>query len=225
MTDFLRRHVLPNLGLKIFSLLFAVGLWLVVAHDPPAEIALNVPIEFHNIPDRLEINSENIPAAQVRVRGPQRLITQLRPYDVHVQVDLTDAKPGERTYDLSARQIREPRDVEVIQVVPSQLHLAFDWRLTRQLEVRPRVTGTFASGLRMLSVIADPATVTVSGPRARVEAVQSATTDPVDASGVVGSQTFSTSVYVADPLIQVVHPVPVHVTVIMEKTSGAAGRD
>jgi YbbR domain-containing protein len=225
MIDFLRRHVLPNLGLKIFSLLFAVGLWLVVAHDPPAEIALNVPIEFHNIPDRLEINSENIPAAQVRVRGPQRLITQLRPYDVHVQVDLTDAKPGERTYDLSARQIREPRDVEVIQVVPSQLHLAFDSRLTRQLEVRPRVTGTFASGLRMLSVIADPATVTVSGPRARVEAVQSATTDPVDASGVVGSQTFSTSVYVADPLIQVVHPVPVHVTVIMEKTSGAAGRD
>jgi YbbR domain-containing protein len=225
MIDFLSRHVLPNLGLKIFSLLFAVGLWLVVAHDPPAEIALNVPIEFHNIPDRLEINSENIPAAQVRVRGPQRLITQLRPYDVHVQVDLTDAKPGERTYDLSARQIREPRDVEVIQVVPSQLHLAFDWRLTRQLEVRPRVTGTFASGLRMLSVIADPAIVTVSGPRARVEAVQSATTDPVDASGVVGSQTFSTSVYVADPLIQVVHPVPVHVTVIMEKTSGAAGRD
>jgi YbbR domain-containing protein len=129
MSDFLRRHVFPNLGLKVFSLFFAVGLWLIVAHDPPAEIALNVPIEFHNIPDRLEINSENIPVAQVRVRGPQRLIAQLRPYDVHVQVDLTDAKPGERTYDLTARHIREPRDLDVVQVVPSQLHLAFDTRL------------------------------------------------------------------------------------------------
>jgi YbbR-like protein len=67
--------------------------------------------------------------------------------------------------------------------------------------------------------------VTVTGPRARVEAVESATTDPVDASGVMGSQTFSTNVYVADPLIQVVHPVPVHVTVIIEKAPGTSGGD
>jgi len=223
MSDFFRKHVLPNLGLKIFSLLFAIGLWLVVAHDPPAEIALNVPIEFHNIPDHLEINSENIPVAQVRVRGPQRVIGQVRPYDIHIQVDLADAKPGERTYDLNARHIREPRDLDVVQVVPSQLHLAFDTRSSRQVEIRPRVTGSFASGLRLLRVVADPATVTVTGPRARVDSVESATTDPIDASGVTSSQTFSTNVYVADPLIQVVHPVAVHVTVIMEKVSGASG--
>jgi diadenylate cyclase len=223
MLDFLKRRVLQNLGLKVFSLVLATGLWLAVARDTPDEIALNVPIEFHNIPDKLEINSEEIPVAQVRVRGPHRLIGALRPEEVHVQVDLTDVKPGERTFDLRAGQIRQPRELEAVQVVPSQLHLNFDMRMTKQIQVLPRVTGNFASGLRLGRVIASPDTVTVSGPQTRVASLVSASTDPVDASGVVSTQSFTTNVYVSDPLIQVVHPVPVHVTVIMERVPGASG--
>ena len=50
MRDFLHRHVLHNLGLKLISLALAVGLWLAVARDPVAEVAVDVAIEFHNIP-------------------------------------------------------------------------------------------------------------------------------------------------------------------------------
>ena len=223
MADFIRIYVLHNLGLKIFSLLLAIALWLVVARDPVAEVAVNVPIEFHSIPENLEIDAEHVPSAQVRVRGPSRLIHDLHTSDIHVEVDLTNAKPGERTFDLSAQQVSHPRDVDVVQIVPSQFHLTLDNRMTRTVEVRPRVTGNFASGLRMSQVLANPAIVTITGPRSRVKAVQAATTDPVDASGVVTSQTFSTNVYVSDPLIQVVHPTPIHVTVIMEKVSGTSG--
>ena len=221
MAESLQQRVFHNFGLKLLSLILAVGLWLAVARDPVSEVAVNVPIEFQNIPDKLEINSENVPTAQVRVRGPARLVRQLRTNDVHVQVDLSDAKPGERTFDLTARQIREPRDLEVVQVVPSQFHISFDTRSTRQVEVRPRVTGSFASGLRIAKIVADPSTILIMGPRTRVERVDAASTDPIDASGVMSSQTFSTNVYVADPLIQVVHPMPVRVTVMMEKVSGA----
>lgn len=219
----LHHYLFHNLGLKLFSLILAVSLWLVVASNPNAEVAIDVPIEFHHIPENLEINSENIPMAQVRVRGPEHLVHRLRPYDVHVEVELADARPGERTFDLTAQQVQQPRDLSVVQVVPSQFHLSFDARMTRQIEVRPRVTGNFASGLRIAEVVATPAFVTIVGPRARVEAIESATTDPVDASGVMTSQSFSTNVFVSDPLVQVVHPVPVHVTVIVEKSSRASG--
>jgi YbbR domain-containing protein len=225
MEGFLQRTVFHNLSLKLLSLLLAVALWLVVARDPAAEVAVNVPIEFHNFPENMEINSENIPMAQVRLRGAGRLIRNLRPNDVHVEVDLNGTKPGERTFDLTAQHIREPRGLEVVQVVPSQFHLGFDTRLTRQVEVRPRVTGNFASGLHVARVIADPPVVAITGPRARVAGVEAATTDPMDASGVMTSHTFSTNVYVSDPLIQVVHPGPVRVTVIMEKAATSSGRN
>lgn len=225
MSNFLQTYVLHNLGLKVFSLLFAVGLWLVVARDPVAEVAISVPIEFHHIPASLEINSENIPAAQVRVRGPARFIHGLRPDEIHVEVDLAGARPGDRTFDLTAQQVHLPRDLEVVQVVPSQFQLSLDTVLTRTVEVRPRVTGSFASGLRIARLETSPSAVTISGPQSRVRNMDSATTDLIDASGVLSSQSFSTNAYVSDPLIQIVHPVPVRVTVIMEKVpEGARAR-
>ena len=54
MKDFFQRHVLHNFGLKLLSLALAVGLWVAVARDPMAEVAVDVPIEFHNIPENVE---------------------------------------------------------------------------------------------------------------------------------------------------------------------------
>lgn len=222
MGNFFQRYVLHNLLLKLLSLGMALGLWLAVARDQgPAEVAVLVPIEFHHIPDNLEIASENIPQAQIRVRGPQRLVRRLAPADVHVEIDLAGAKVGERTFDLTAQQIREPRDLEVVQVVPTQFHITFDTRLTRQVEVHPRVTGTFAPGLHVARVVAVPSTITISGPRQRVEAVDAATTDAVDATGTINSASFVTHAFVSDPLIQLVHPGPIRVTVTVEKAAAS----
>lgn len=223
MTDLIRQHVLHNFGLKVVSVALAVGLWLVVARDPVAEVAVTVPIEFHRMPENLEISTEKIPEAQVRLRGPERLISRLQPSDVHPEIDLGGFAPGERTFDLTAQHVHQPDGLEVVQVVPSQFQITFDTRLVKQVQVQPRVIGTFAPGYRIAQVIADPAGLSIAGPKNRVEATEAATTDPVDASGTTERATFVTHAYVADPLVQIVHPGAVHVTVIMEKTS-AAGR-
>src|SRR5882724_6711854 len=217
MKDFFQRRVLHNFGLKLLSLALAVALWLAVARDPVAEVALDVPIEFHNIPENLEISTENIPRAQIRVRGPQRVVRHLQPADVTVDIELSGMKAGERTFDLTAEQIHPPRELEVVQIIPSQFHLTFDVRLTRQVPVQPRVMGTFAPGHAIGQIIAEPSTVTISGPQTRVEAVEAAITDSVDASGTIDRATFVRHAYVSDPLVQVMNSNPVRVTVIMEK--------
>ena len=217
MPNVWRRVVVHNFVLKLVALLLAVGLWLAVARDPVAEVGMNVPIEFRNLPDQLEIDSASFTEAQVRLRGPEHVIHRLQPSDVRAEVDLTNVQPGERTFDLTARQVQVPQDLEVVQVIPGQFHLSFDTRDTRTINIRPRVTGNFAGGMRVAEVIADPSNVTVAGPHRRVQALEAATTDPVDASGTMSRASFLTQVFVADPLIHVVHPRPIHVTVIMER--------
>jgi YbbR domain-containing protein len=212
----LRRLLLHNIGLKLVSLALAVGLWANVARDPIAEVEMRVPIEFHNLPTNLEVDSANFTEAQIRLRGPERLIHQLQSGDVRAELDLAAVNPGERTFDLTARHVHVPRDLEVVQIIPGQYHLSFDTRDVRIVEVRPRMTGSFASGMRVAQVIADPPKVTISGPRRRVEAVEAAITDAVDASGTMTRASFVTQAYVPDPLIQIVHPTPIRVTVIME---------
>jgi YbbR domain-containing protein len=223
MISFFRRWVLHNFWLKILSLLIATGLWLAIAPDEEtAEVAVRVPIEFQHVPQHLEINSVTIPEAQIRVRGPERVIRQLRSTDIHAELELGDAKPGERTFDLTAEQIRHQRDLHIVQVVPGQVHLSFDVRLTREVKIHPKVTGNFA-GEQIARVLVDPESITITGPQHHVEAVDAATTDPVDASGVATQATFVTNVYIPDALVQVVQPTPVRVTVIMEKSAGAGG--
>ena len=223
MKDFLRRHVLHNFGLKLLSLALAVALWLAVTRDPVAEVAVDVPIEFHNIPQNLEISSENVPRAQIWVRGPQRIVRRLQPADVHAEIELSGMKPGERTFDLTADQIHQPRELEVVQIVPSQFHLTFDARLARQVPVHPRVFGNFAPGYAIARIVAEPSAVTISGPRKRVEAVEAAITDSLDASGTMDRATFVRHAYVSDPMVQVMNPNPVRVTVIMEKVAPGTG--
>ncbi len=218
MINLFKRYVVHNFGLKLLSLLLATGLWFMIARDEqPAEVAIHAPIVFQHVPQQLEISSESVPEAQIRVRGPERMVRQLKINEVQAEIDLTGVKSGERTFDLTSHQVRHPRDIEVVQIVPSQLHLAFDTRATREVEIRPRVTGTFASGEQIVKVEADPPRITITGPLHHVERIEAASTDPIDATGTLGSAVFTSNVYVPDALVQVEHAGMVRVTVIVQK--------
>ena len=223
MSGFFQRYVLHNFVLKVSSLLLAAGLWLLISPDEqPAEVAVHAPIVFQHVPPQLEVSSEMIPEAQIRVRGPERVIRQLQANQIRAEIELADVKPGERTFDLTSRLVRHPREVTVVQVVPSQLHLAFDTRMARDVEIHPRVTGNFADGEQIVKVDADPLRITITGPRHHVEKIDAATTDPIDATGTRGSAVFTTNVYVADPLVQVVQTTSIRVTVLVQKVGSSS---
>ena len=214
MRDFLARYIAHNWALKVVALICSVLLWLAVSREPIVETAYNVPIELHHVPPNLEITTSGIPLAQVRLRGPERRIRQVTPADVHPVINLSGTRTGEHTYDLTSSQVHVPYDINVVQVTPSEVRIGFDRSLVRQIEIRPRITGRFESGFGVLSATANPATITVIGPQAHVDAVTTAVTDPIDVTGVQGTATFSTNAFVPDPLVREIRPQEVHVTVV-----------
>ena len=136
LRNFFRKYVLKNLALKMVSLAVAILLWWAIGRDPTIEIPMTVPLEFHHAPENLEINSDSPLQAQITVRGPERLLRQINPSEVHAVIDLQGAVPGERTFDLTTAHIHVPRNVEVVQVVPAQFHISFDHSATRSVDVR-----------------------------------------------------------------------------------------
>ena len=221
MRPLLHRFLGQNLRLKAVALLAALVIWWAVTHEPATEITYTAPIEFRHLPENMEITSEQIPEAHIRVSGPEQLVREVEANRVHPVVDfamLGPVVPGEHTYDLTTQQMSVPRYVEV-QIVPAQFQLSFDRRETRMVPVQPRVVGKFAAGLELTEVRAQPDKIMVIGPRGRVEAIQTALTDPVDASGVVSDQSFATHAYVTDPLVRVPQP-DVRVSVRVKKKAG-----
>lgn len=224
LLNFFHKYVLNNLPFKLVSLAIAIMLWWAVGRDSAIEIPMSVPLEFQHAPGNLEITSDYPFQVQVTLRGPEHLLQEMRPSQVHAILDLEGAGPGERTYDLSASQVQVPHNVKVVQVVPAQFRISFDPRATKIVPVQPRVIGTLLGGYEMQKPVAQPSMVTIVGPERRVKTIDSVITDPVDATGVVGSATFTTHAYVADPLVRLQTAVPIHVTVTTENASQTASK-
>ena len=208
-----------TIGLKLISFLLAVGLWFAVARQSVAEVEMKVPIEFQNLPDNLEIDSASFTEAQIRMRGPERVIHRLQAADVRAEIDL--AKRSTRRTDFRFRpagMFMCRRIWKWCRSFQGSFISSFDNGAHSCCRGTPARDGILpaACGRRSSPI----PSVTITGPRRRVEAVEAATTDPVDASGTMTQTTFVTQAYVADPLIQVVHPTPIRVTVIM----GSRGR-
>lgn len=219
----IRHFFFDNIALKIVSLIIALLMWYGVARDPVAEVSIQVPIEFARPPKDLDYTADVIPQAQLRLRGPARLLRDLPQEDVRAIIDLKNAMPGEHTYDLTTGQIHLPHDVEVMQINPSRLRLVFDQHETRQISVKPHIVGILPPGYRIESVTAKPATLTITGPARHVNAVDNALTDAVDVTGVTGQASFDVMPYLPDPLVHLTGSDPVHVTVTTRKISAKAG--
>jgi hypothetical protein len=65
--------------------------------------------------------------------------------------------------------------------------------------------------------------LTITGPARHVNAVDSAITDAVDATGVAGQASFETMAYLPDPLVHLSGSGPIHVIVRTQKISSKAG--
>ena len=166
MKDFFRNYVFHNIGLKLVSLLLAVGLWLAISRDPIAQVAVDVPVEMQNLPDALQVSSEHIPQVQVRLSGPERPIHRLQPSDVHAHINLAQVQPGERSFALTRNDVHFPDGLQVVQIIPSEMRLNFDSKATRRVDIKPRVVGTFASGYEIERIVVVPPALTIEGPRA-----------------------------------------------------------
>lgn len=223
MISRLRHALFDHMLLKVLSFIIALLMWYGVAHDPVSEISLQVPVEFSRAPKTLDYTLDVIPQAQVRLRGPARELRDLPQESVHAVIDLSGAVPGEHTYDLDTAHIQVPHGIEVMQVTPNRLRLVFDTHITRQVQVIPRVVGILPPGLRISTMTASPAEVTISGPARHVNAVERAVTDPVDVTGVSGQASFQTMAYLPDPLVHISTPGPVRVLVTTQKSTSKAG--
>ena len=125
MSDFFRRLFTHNIGLKLLSLALAVGFWLALARDPVAEVAVEVPVVFRNVPDNLGMSYEKIPQAQIVLRGPEHAVRLVRSSDVHAEVDAARCQIGEMIFPSSAVRVYHPHDLEVISVGPNKFHITF----------------------------------------------------------------------------------------------------
>jgi YbbR domain-containing protein len=172
-----------HLGLKALSAVLALFLWMIVSGEETVERGLRVPLELQQVPAGLELTGEVPATVDVRVRGASGTLSRVSTGDVVAVLDLRSARSGRRLFPLTPDHVRVPFGVEVVQVQPSALAMAFEPSASRQVPVMPAVDGRPAPGYVVGGLSADPKTVEVIGPESAVRRVTEALTEPVSVSG------------------------------------------
>ncbi len=159
----LKDTLLKDLWLKIFSLVFAVFLWLSIVGGESAEELFVVPLTIRNIPENMIISSDVIDFVNVQVRGQQALLRTLKPRQINVELNLQDAVEGDNNVTLFPEEVTLPDGLNVVRINPSQLTIKMDRLHDKVLPVVPTFMGTPAAGYETGKVTATPDRVAVMG--------------------------------------------------------------
>ena len=202
-----------HIGLKVLSLALAALIWLLVSGEQIVERALRIPLEFTNLPAQLELVGGPPTVVDVRVRGSSGALSRVATGELVAVLDLRTARPGQRLFHLTGADVRAPFGVDVVQISPSNLSIAFEPSATKVVPVVPGVEGDPADGFVAGMVKADPATVDVIGPSSAVASLASAITEPVSIAGATEAVTETVNIGITNPSVRLVGPGSAEVTV------------
>lgn len=206
-----------DIGLKLFSAVFALGLWLFVnAGQKPTERSLTVPVEVRNLPADLMAVNAGPGQVEVRVAGPPALLSTLDPDYLKVVLDLDGAHAGTSTFRLSAAFFNPPRGVRIMRISPSVINLKLDAKGERSLPVSVRLGTKIPPGYRVARVDAAPETVKARGPAAALNRMTAAETVPVELESAKGQFTREARLITAEEAVTFA-PDRVAVTVAIEE--------
>jgi len=191
-----------HLGLKALSLVLALLLWMIVSGEETVERGLRVPLELQQVPAGLELTGEVPATVDVRVRGASGTLSRVSTGDVVAVLDLRNAQSGRRLFPLTPKDVRVPFGVEIVQVQPSALAMAFEPSASRRVTVIPAVDGRPAPGYVVGSLEADPKTVEVIGPETAVRRATEALTEPVSVAGARDRVQRSVTLGLIDPSLR-----------------------
>jgi YbbR domain-containing protein len=192
-----------HIGLKVLSVGIAVLLWMVIAGEETVERGLRVPLELQQFPQGLELLGDVPTTADVRVRGASGTLSRVSPGEIVAVLDLRGARAGERLFHLTPEQVRVPFGVEVVQVTPATVAVAFEQTASRNIPIRPAIEGRPAAGYVVGKSTADPPTVEVVGPDSAVRRVTEAITEPISVAGAQRPIRETVTVGTLDPAIRV----------------------
>jgi YbbR domain-containing protein len=200
----MRRVFLRNWGLKLFSFLVALVLWLTLIPEEKTftEKNLTVALELHNIPSGMEVVEKPPSTVDVKIRTPRRLLEQVTPANVRAVLDLRDARVDVQNYDLNESMIKTPQGAQVTEVRPSQVSLKLERTIAVMLEVEPQITGELQEGLGVVKIEVVPPQVLVSGPESKIDRNAKVRTTPVDISPLTQQTEIEARLILPNPDLQ-----------------------
>lgn len=177
-----------NGGLKLLALGLAFVCWYTLREATSFErMVRRIPLRIETA-SGIAVLDQSVSEVNVLCRGSEGDLRFLDAERITVEVDMRGhATSGTRTVRLTPDRARAPAGVRVLQIDPPQVILSLDTESDKVVPVKADIVGTPPEDFEVDRVVCTPATVTLHGPRARIEQVVAVRTEPLDLEGRIRS--------------------------------------
>lgn len=203
--------------LKLLSLIIGASLWYFVVGEDQMDVIVTIPLELHNLPADLVIANQYKKDIEVAIRGPRRLIQEMRQQNISRPVDLSKAEPGTMVIQNDSHSIPFPQGITVQRVQPTNITLLVDRLIKKDFPITPLTQGKPAAGFVLDGVVPKPKQITVTGPQNVLERVATLTTSVVDMEGLDRSTTFQVHLNLDEDLLKLIGETVVETSVILKE--------
>jgi YbbR domain-containing protein len=188
----LRSAMFDNVGLKFLSMVLAVTVFLLVNTDKDREITARVGVSY-TLPEDKVLVSDRVDEVRVTIKGAWRRLRKFDEREIdRINLDLRRASTGEIA--IANDMIHLPSGVTVTSINPRSVHITFDKRVDKVVEVTPAITGRPQHGYVVAEVKPVPATVKLRGAEGTLVAISAIRTREVSLEGRTDSFTAETEI-------------------------------
>ena len=177
----MKSRILRNWGLKLVSIVIAVGLfYFVTSQSNRGVFSFIIPVEVTNVPEEKILVWPLKLQAQVTVRGPSFLFTQISSSLPVFRVKIPADVENRYTANLKPSDLLLPPALEVVSIEPPEIEFTLDEVLEKSVPVLVPRIGSISKALKLGTFSLEPQRVSLKGPYSEVKGVRSVQSYPVD---------------------------------------------
>jgi len=166
------------------SFLIICGVWFSISRGFDAIKTFDIPIEYTDRNPKLELLTTSATSVRLYLRGSRALLSSIRPEQIRVKIDLSDAVPGNNTFAITEDHLSIPPGLTLKEVKPMVVEVALDERIQKILPVQADWTGKLPARLILVQSLVTPKEVEIVGPKAILEGISTIYTAPIPLNGI-----------------------------------------
>ena len=156
------------LSQMLISLCLAVFFWsaLIIAHGEMLEKVVTVPVEYTASPADLILIGDKQKEVRIHLAGSRADLDSINSATLNIKIDLSNALPGKQVFLISGENLRLPRNVKLLDMVPSSMELTLASIVEQEVTIKPQLVGKLPAGLKIIKIEVLPPHVKVLSPEA-----------------------------------------------------------
>jgi len=158
-----RHQTIELAAAALISLFCITGIWFNFSKGMETLATYEVPVEFMNPDQKMEIISSSASNVKVLISGAKPLINSIKSDQINIKLNLSQSVVGINKLSITKENIVLPPGIRLKKIDPSELDITLDTLLEKEIPVQPNWIGKLPEGLIMKEAKALPQTIRVTG--------------------------------------------------------------